>query len=125
MLAGIDFDLQAHALRRHVLGLETIYERHSAFGLLPLRLAKPRVEHLVQRIHDRAGRSWRNLHEVDVLGVAGGRRQMELVERRAATERKLIGQERMREYPDQRPADDEILFDLNILDPRCPRPATR
>jgi len=47
---------------------------------------------------------------------------MKLVERRAAPERKSFAQERVREYLDERAADDEILLDLEILHPRGLRP---
>ncbi len=42
---------------------------------------------------------------------------MKLVERGAAPERERIPQKRMREDLDERPADDKVLLNLEILDP--------
>ena len=47
---------------------------------------------------------------------------MKFIERRAAPERQRIAQMPMRKYLDERAADDEILLDLRVLNPRSFRP---
>jgi hypothetical protein len=101
-----------------ILGVEAVSERHPAFRLLPLRCPKPGVEFLAQRRHHRAGWPGPRLHKVDILGVAGGRLEMKLVERRPAPERESVAQERVREDLDERSADHQVLLDLEVLDPR-------
>jgi len=54
--------------------------------------------------------------------MAGSGFEMKLIERRAAPERKRIAQVPMRKYLDERAADDEILLDLEVLNPRGYRP---
>ena len=118
VLTGIDLDFQTEGQRRCVLGPEAIDERHATFGLLPSGLAEPWIENLVQGVHRRAGRSGNCLHQIDVLGITGGRLQVEFVERRAAAERESFGQNGMGKHLDQHPGDDQILLDLGSLDPR-------
>ena len=122
MLAGIDLDLQTQPHRRYVLGLEPVAERHPALRLLPPRAAKPGIERISQGVHHRAGRPGLYLNQIDILGVPRGRRQVELVERGAATEGERPGESGIGEYLDQGPADDQVLLDLEVLGPRRPLP---
>jgi hypothetical protein len=59
-----------------------------------------------------------HLDEVDVLRVAARGIEVELVQGRTAPERGGASQERVREQVDDRPADDQILLDLRVGDPR-------
>jgi len=52
------------------------------------------------------------------MNTPSGQVGMQLVERRAATKSEGIAQKGMREYIDDGPADDEILFDLRLANPR-------
>ena len=72
------------------------------------------VKRFMPTDHDRPFR----LNEIDVLRVPRGWLQVKFVQRRAAAEREGLMQEGLGEYFDQRPADDEILFDLEVLNPR-------
>lgn len=60
-----------------------------------------------------------HLHEVDILRVSERVMEQELVDGSAAAKRKAIGEERLVEDVAQRPADDEVLFDLAQIGPRC------
>ena len=107
---------------RHVLGQEPVAERHPPLRLLPPRLAKPGIERPSQSVHQRTGRSGLDLDQIDILGIARGRRQVELVERRASPEGEPLGEHRIGEHLDQGAADNEVLLDLEALAPRRPRP---
>jgi hypothetical protein len=122
MLAGIDLDLQPQTERRHILGIEFVDESDATLGLFPLRFAKPPIKNFAQRFHHRTRRLGPCLDKVHVFGIPRGGFEMKLVERRTAPERKSIAQDRMRENLDDRPADDQILLDLEVLDPggMCP-----
>ena len=58
------------------------------------------------------------LDQIDVFGVARGRSEVELVQGGTATEEHAVRQLRHPEHLDERPADDEVLLDLEILHPR-------
>ena len=122
MLAGIDLDLEAQPDRRYVLGQEPVAERHPALRLLPPRFAEPGVERVSQGVQHRTCRPGLYLNQIDILGVPRGRRQVELVERGTAAEGERPGENRIREYLDQGPADDEVLLDLEVLVPGRLRP---
>ena len=122
MLAGVNLDLEAKAKRRRVFRLEAVIERDAAFALFPLRLAKPRIENRPESVHDRTGRFRQYLDEIDIFGVARRRFQIQLVERRPAAKRERPGKKLMGEDRDKRTADNEVLLDLKILNPRCFRP---
>jgi hypothetical protein len=117
MLPRIDLDLEAQPQRRGVLGVETVDERDAALALLPLRLAEPRIEDFPQRAHERPGRFWVHLHEVDILGVARRWPDVQLVERCAATKGERPRQKWMREYGHQGTGDHEVLLDLGVRHP--------
>jgi len=85
-------------------------------------LPKPRVENAAERLHHRACRFRFRLNEVNVFGIPGGRLQVKLVQRRSTTEGESLMERGMREYLDQRAADDEVLLDLEVLNPRRFRP---
>src|SRR5258708_39534592 len=121
MLAGVRLDLQLKGHRRGVFGIEAVDELDAAFALLTFRLPKPWIEHAAHRVHHRSRGLRLRLDEIDVLRVPRGRTQMQLVKRRAAAERQRVMQHRMREDLDQRAANDEILFHLEVLNPRRPR----
>ena len=63
-------------------------------------------------------------HQLAGFGVRvpRGRRQVELVERGTAAEGERPGENRIGEYLDQGPADDEVLLDLEVLVPGRLRP---
>lgn len=61
----------------------------------------------------------------DFFGVSSGRLEMQLVKRRAAPERESFAKNRARENLNQRPANDQILLDLEVLDLRRFRPPFR
>ena len=118
MLAGVDLDLETQTYRWHVLRKEPVAERHPTPRLLPPRFAQPGIERPTQCVHQGAGRPGSDLDQIDILGVARGRRQVELVERRAAPESQRPGEHRIGEHRDQGAADDQILLDLEVLAPR-------
>jgi hypothetical protein len=66
------------------------------------RFTEPRIEGAPYGIEDRANRPCLSLHEVDVLGVAPGLLEEELVERGAATERKSFPDQWVVENLDER-----------------------
>ena len=118
MLAGVDLDLQPHLQRWGVLGLESVDEVDAPLFQLALRLAQPRIQHTPNQVERLADRLGFDLNEVDVLRVAGSRLQVELVERGAAAESEAVGDVLDAEHLDDRPTDDEVLFDMSILPPR-------
>ena len=122
MFACIDLDLEAQTNRRNVLGHETVAERHPSFRLFPARFAKPGIENASQGIHHRTGRSGPDLNQIDILGVARGRSEVELVERCASPEGHCPGQNSIGKYLDQSATDDQVLLDLEILAPWRPPP---
>ena len=122
MLAGVDLDLETQSYRGRVLGQKPVAERDPTLRLLPPRLAQPGIERASQAVHQRTGRPGLNLDQVDILGIARGRRQVELVERRASPKRERPRENRIRVHRDQGAADDQVLLDLEILAPRRPLP---
>ena len=96
-----------------------VEERYPAFRLFPPRFAKPRIEGRAQRFHHRPGGSGFRLDQVDILGVAGGRFQVQFVQRRPATEGKGFMQDRLRKDGHQRAANNEVLLNLEVLHPGC------
>ena len=84
VLASVDLDLHTHAYDRREGRVEAVVEREATMAGLPLRLAEPRVEDRADLVDERPDRASVALHEVDVLGVATGRIEEELVQRGAA-----------------------------------------
>ena len=93
--------LRRQTSRRNVLGHETVTERHPSFRLFPARFAKPGIENAPQGIHHRTGGSGPDLNQINILGVARGRREVELVERCASPEGQCPGQNGIGKYLDQ------------------------
>ncbi len=120
VLARVGLDFQAQRKWRRVLGVEAVDERDTALGLFVSRLAEPRIQSVAQRVHHRACRLRLRLDKIDVLRISR-RRQMQLVQRRAAAKGEGIVQNGMREDLDEGAADDEILLDLDVLRPRRTR----
>lgn len=58
------------------------------------------------------------LHEVDVLRVSGGWREVELVQGRAATERQRRLQHLVAEYVEEGQGDHQVLLDVVVVGPR-------
>jgi len=64
---------------------------------------------------------WPHLHEVDILRISERLAKEELVDRGPAAERQVLGEHRLVEDVAQCPADDQVLFDLAWIWPRCRR----
>lgn len=71
------------------------------------------IEGLPDRLRD-------NLHQVEILRVAGSRAQVQLVERRATTKGESLSQCSNTEDLHEGPVEDEIVLDLVIGDPGAP-----
>jgi hypothetical protein len=69
-------------------------------------------------VEDRTDGPRRRSDQIDILRVPEGRGEVQLVQRRAATEPELLAQQRIGEQIDDRAADDQLLLDLPLL---CPR----
>ncbi len=81
VLTGVDLDLQPHRDWGLPLGVHPIDEGDAPFLDSAPRKAKPWVERAPDRAEDAADRPSIDLHEIDVLGVASGRPNVELIER--------------------------------------------
>lgn len=117
MFPGVDLHLQPEGKRRRILRLESIEEGDSTFLEGSPRLTEPRVQSRAKAIDSRADRFGGLLDEVDALGVARAWSQMKLVERSSTAKGERFGQLLVLEDLDQRAMDDEILLDLEALDP--------
>ena len=113
VLAGVGLDLESEPDHRRDLGLEPVDEPH-ALALLPLRLAEPTVEPRAEAIDRRLRRDRAQLNEIDVVGVAPWRREMQLVERCPAAQRDRARELGVFEDGDERPRENEILLDLLV-----------
>lgn len=71
----------------------------------------------MQRVHDGSRGRCLDLHQIDVLGIAGSRLQEEFVERGAASEGERLRQEGMGEDRHEGATDHQILLDLDVLHP--------
>lgn len=118
VLAGVDLDLEAQGLGGLVLRREAVDEADPAFPEIAAGSAEPRVEHGAHRVERVADRPRRHLHEVDVLRIARGRTEVELVQGRSAAKREPAADPLEVEDLHQRAADDEILLHLMVGDPR-------
>ena len=74
--------------------------------------SEPELEDHAQTIEDRADRSVRGAHQIDVLGIAQRGWEVELVERRPAAEPEFGRQDGVGEDGHYGPGDDEILLNL-------------
>ena len=122
MLAGVDLDLEAHPDGGLVFRAEAVDEGGPSLAELSPGNAQPGIENGSQAVERLPDGFRADLHQVDVLGVAGGRHEVELVEGRPATEEQALRQPRHLEDLDERTADHEVLFDLRVGRPRCVRP---
>lgn len=117
VLSRVDLHLQAERRGRRKLGLESVDEADRRGGALTPWRPEPWVESGAQCRHDRADRRCVGLHEVDVLGVAGGRPEMELVQRGSAAEEERRPEERVTEDLHDGTREDEVLLDLGVGGP--------
>lgn len=90
--------------------------------VLPPRFAQPRIEDASQAVHQGASRPWRDLHQIDILGIARRWRQVELIQRRTSPEGEGPDQDCIGEDLDQGTADDQILLYLEVFAPWRPLP---
>lgn len=120
VLSSVDLHLEPERCDRRNLGRKAVVERDAPLALLALRLPKPRIEPRSQGVEDGADRAADALHEVDVLGVSACGQEDQLVKRRAASERELPREERVREDLDEDPGQDEVLLHLLVEWPRRP-----
>ena len=79
VLPGVDLDLQPQLQRWGILGVEAIYERDPPLLEETRRRAEPWIERTTNGVEGLADRPGLYLHEIDVLRVSRGRKQVELV----------------------------------------------
>src|SRR4051812_80361 len=91
MLVRVDLDLKPQRAHGRHLRLESVDKAdHLLDG--PPGLAQPGIERAPERVEQRPDRRPGDLHQVDILGISGRRREEQLVQRGPSAERELAGQ---------------------------------
>ncbi len=111
----VDLHLQSHSEGWNAFGLEAVCELDATLLQSALRRPEPRVEDTANGIERLADGLCLDLHEVDVFRIASCRVQVELVQRRAATEGQALCDLFECEHVDECSRDDEVLLDLRVL----------
>lgn len=120
MLLAVDFHFQVDLARAHIGRLNAEDEGVVVLLLLDDGFAQP-GEGFAQMVYRLLNGLGIHLNQVDVFRVAGLRLQIEFVQRRAATEGKMLLQEGTAVYRHQRPADNQILLHQTRRRPRYNR----
>ena len=116
-LAGVDLDLQPDRHATAVFGIDPEAKLRCDRTLIEPRAPQPRFQNDTQSIEDGTDRPAGSPDQVDVLGIAHRPREVQLVERRPATNPYCGVQHVVGEYLHQSTADDEVLFDLSLIGP--------
>ena len=116
-LPRVDLDFQTY-LGFRVLRLRPKPEFRRDLALFEIAPVEPRLQPFSHSVEDRSHGLRGRSDQVDILRVPERRGEVQLVQRRAATEPELLAQGRIGEQIDDRAADDPVLLDLPLL---CPR----
>lgn len=110
VLVGVGLDLEPHGLDRWDFGVEAKPQTETESAQVE-GFARQPGERLVQPFHNGLDRPGMDLHEVNVLGIANLRLEVELVQCRSTASGQFTAKKLVGEDLDNCAADDEILLD--------------
>ena len=117
VLAGIDLDLEPQRNHRWPLGLESVDQSDPALLDNTPGLPQPAIENIAEDIQRATDGLGVQLHQIDILGVALRRLQIQLVERCPTSPSQTRGDLLDIEDLHNNPAEDETLLDLLVRRP--------